>query len=282
MEHFRDIVTLLWVGFILSLIAAGIISEKIWAHQYRNRPCAHGTRLAGKSPALCPQCLQDAAERQRRDEELKQRLAAEEARRRADLEEQKRLWLEKARTVAFLQQLDPMVFQQLVWKVYKGLGWKVEETPFGRDGGVDGFVTRGSERLALQCKRYRADVGEPIVRDLYGAYLHHKATGAVLITTGAISGPAKEFAVGKRIQIYDGGEFISLLDQARLTASLVPDSFVLRSGSIPRSLQRNRSRGCPQCGSKLILKSGKYGQFFGCARWPNCSYTRDARGTRRN
>ena len=32
---------------------------------------------------------------------------------------------------------------------------------------------------------------------------------------------------------------------------------------------------CPYCGADLELKSGKYGMFYGCSRWPRCDYTRD-------
>lgn len=31
---------------------------------------------------------------------------------------------------------------------------------------------------------------------------------------------------------------------------------------------------CPFCGSKLILRSGKYGQFWGCSTYPKCRFTR--------
>ncbi len=30
---------------------------------------------------------------------------------------------------------------------------------------------------------------------------------------------------------------------------------------------------CPQCGSPLKLRSGKYGDFWGCTGYPNCKYT---------
>ncbi len=33
---------------------------------------------------------------------------------------------------------------------------------------------------------------------------------------------------------------------------------------------------CPRCSSKMILRSGKYGKFYGCSRFPYC------RGTRQN
>lgn len=30
---------------------------------------------------------------------------------------------------------------------------------------------------------------------------------------------------------------------------------------------------CPQCGGTLVLKNGKYGQFYGCNNYPKCSFT---------
>lgn len=33
------------------------------------------------------------------------------------------------------------------------------------------------------------------------------------------------------------------------------------------------SRICPLCGGKLVLRKGKYGQFYGCSNYPKCNYT---------
>lgn len=33
---------------------------------------------------------------------------------------------------------------------------------------------------------------------------------------------------------------------------------------------------CPFCGSELILRKGKYGQFWGCSAYPKCKFTRPA------
>ncbi|MER2192176.1 MAG: NERD domain-containing protein [Solibacillus sp.] len=34
------------------------------------------------------------------------------------------------------------------------------------------------------------------------------------------------------------------------------------------------TKRCPQCGQQLMLKSGKYGEFYGCAGYPTCCYTK--------
>lgn len=30
---------------------------------------------------------------------------------------------------------------------------------------------------------------------------------------------------------------------------------------------------CPKCGGQLVLRNGKYGQFYGCSNYPKCKYT---------
>jgi len=31
---------------------------------------------------------------------------------------------------------------------------------------------------------------------------------------------------------------------------------------------------CPFCGSELVLRNGKYGQFWGCSMYPKCRFTK--------
>ena len=33
------------------------------------------------------------------------------------------------------------------------------------------------------------------------------------------------------------------------------------------------SMTCPECGSRLYRREGKYGEFLGCGNYPNCKYT---------
>ncbi|MFQ7082686.1 topoisomerase DNA-binding C4 zinc finger domain-containing protein [Sellimonas intestinalis] len=30
---------------------------------------------------------------------------------------------------------------------------------------------------------------------------------------------------------------------------------------------------CPQCGSYLVIRNGKYGEFFECSNFPHCRFT---------
>ncbi|MEQ6390627.1 NERD domain-containing protein [Bacillaceae bacterium S4-13-58] len=44
----------------------------------------------------------------------------------------------------------------------------------------------------------------------------------------------------------------------------------------------NIGNTCPKCGKELVLRKGKYGDFYGCSGYPKCRYTReDFRGRKR-
>lgn len=33
---------------------------------------------------------------------------------------------------------------------------------------------------------------------------------------------------------------------------------------------------CPECGGEMRLKSGRYGEFWGCSNYPKCRFTCDS------
>lgn len=30
---------------------------------------------------------------------------------------------------------------------------------------------------------------------------------------------------------------------------------------------------CPECGAPVVVKNGKYGEFYGCSNYPACKFT---------
>lgn len=36
-----------------------------------------------------------------------------------------------------------------------------------------------------------------------------------------------------------------------------------------------KNKKCPDCDGNLIIRNGKYGEFYGCSNFPRCKYTRD-------
>jgi hypothetical protein len=111
-----------------------------------------------------------------------------------------------------LQALTPSEFEAYVADhIFARQGYHVLNVRDTKDGGVDVLLTdRHGKQAVVQCKRYRNNVGEPIVRDLYGTMIHSGATHAYLITTAGFSIEAKRWAVGKPITLIDGKQLVEL------------------------------------------------------------------------
>jgi restriction system protein len=111
-----------------------------------------------------------------------------------------------------LALLTPAEFEEYVaQRIFARQGYQVQNTPDVKDGGVDILVTDvHGRRAVVQCKRYRATVGEATVRDLYGTMIHHDALMAYLVTSGPISEAARRWAAGKPIGLIDGARLVEL------------------------------------------------------------------------
>ncbi len=130
----------------------------------------------------------------------------------------------KADTLEEMQKLSPKDFERLVAETYRDQGHKVELVGATGDHGIDLVVnTRKGETWLVQCKKYRGRVGEPIIRDFYGAMRAANADAGAVITTGTITAAARLWAEGKPIFLYDGEDFLDVMRSTRIRKSL-PES----------------------------------------------------------
>ena len=84
------------------------------------------------------------------------------------------------------------------------------------DHGIDVVVKdKNGLKLVIQCKRWKGKVGEPVIRDLYGAMMHEEADRAALITTGTFTQQAEEWVKGKPILLYDGNSFLKVVKKSQ-------------------------------------------------------------------
>jgi hypothetical protein len=117
-------------------------------------------------------------------------------------------------TLEQLRLLTPSEFEAYVARYFEAEGYDVVNVRDTKDGGVDVLITDPHGRQEIvQCKRYRGNVGEPIVRDLYGTMIHAGATHAYLITTAGFSQEARRWALGKPITLIDGPGLVMRVNQ---------------------------------------------------------------------
>jgi hypothetical protein len=85
------------------------------------------------------------------------------------------------------------------------------------------ILTKDGEKTVVQCKHHPlSTIGEPVLRDLFGAMNHLRADCGFLVTTGRVSTAAREWSVGKRIEVWDATRLKQdwALEVAELAAEL--------------------------------------------------------------
>jgi hypothetical protein len=111
----------------------------------------------------------------------------------------------RVQSLAQMLALEPGEFEGWTGMLFQLMGYGVVNTRDVADHGIDLIVSNERVRCGLvQCKRYRATLGESTVRELYGTMIHENADYGWLITTGGVSRQALEWANGKPIELWDG------------------------------------------------------------------------------
>mgnify|MGYP000976299181 CR=1 FL=1 len=135
------------------------------------------------------------------------------------LEERRRHFIVKS--IEDMQALSPSDFEQLVADTYRDQGHQVEVVGASGDHGIDLIVrTRRGDIWIVQCKKYRGKVGEPVVRDFYGTLRASHASAGAIVTCGYITDQARLWAEGKPIYLYDGREFLKIIESTRYRRNL--------------------------------------------------------------
>ncbi len=135
--------------------------------------------------------------------------------------------IEEATLIDVLQKMTPRGFENFCKYLLRIYGFeKVEVTPGGKDGGIDGYGVLQlnpfvSFKVIFQCKRYVGTVSRAQVGDLRNAMLG-RADKGIMITTGIFSEDAKREASR------DGVPPIELIDGIRLVAMLEKEEIGLK------------------------------------------------------
>jgi len=185
--------------------------------------------------------------------------------------------LGEARSKAPLAAIDGMSwaeFETLVGEVFREMGYRVVETGGGgADGGVDLVLTKGNEKLLVQCKQWRAfKVGVTVVRELYGVMSARGAVGGFVVTSGTFTDDAKAFADGRNVQLIDGRRVETWIKRRR-EPTLAPAPQVA-----PGSPTAAAVPTCPSCGAAMVKREARRGSnagnmFWGCTTYPACRGT---------
>jgi hypothetical protein len=123
--------------------------------------------------------------------------------------------LRDARSVEKMLALAPDDFELLIAAAYRAQGYRVRVRGGQNDGGIDLFLYRGKEIIAVQCKRWGSSrVGAPHIREFIGAIADApKVTGGIYVTTGNYTEQARQLAYRHGIELINGRSIAKLVGQ---------------------------------------------------------------------
>jgi restriction system protein len=120
-----------------------------------------------------------------------------------------------------LLDVTPLRFEEIVLDLLKRMGYGLSPDAHQRtgrtgDGGIDGIINLdklGLQKVYVQAKRWKSNVGSPEVQGFYGALAAQHATMGVLLTTSSFTPAARETAgrFRDRLVLIDGRQLAELL-----------------------------------------------------------------------
>lgn len=118
----------------------------------------------------------------------------------------------KRATLRRLNAMDWREFEEWLAVLFAGAGYSTElfGGSGGGDGGIDLMLRKNGQTLVVQAKRYRGNVGAPVIREMVGVQTHLGADGIIVATTAGFTKEAKAFALGKPITLLDGAALVAM------------------------------------------------------------------------
>lgn len=167
-----------------------------------------------------------------------------------------------------LEAIDWFQFEKLMARVFEKQGYEVRRLGGAHaDDGIDLVIAKGDDRIAVQCKHWKAwKVNPKTVRELLGAMTAAGIPRGRLLTLRGYTQEARAKAVTYGIDLYDERDIVRLLEEtdARYDREMI-------------ELLDDTRKFCPRCESEMILRTAKKGSgagqtFWGCSRFPACDY----------
>ena len=111
-------------------------------------------------------------------------------------------------------QVDAMSgaeFEEFLRLRYKAEGYAVRKTPYTGDYGADLILEKGQQKIAVQAKRYKSNVGIKAVQEIAAAKLHYGANEAWVVTNSFFTKAALELAKSNKVKLVNRNELVEIL-----------------------------------------------------------------------
>lgn len=176
-----------------------------------------------------------------------------------------------------IQQLTWSEFELLLCEAFRRQGFGVEHNRRpSPDGGIDIRLSMAGAVTLVQCKHWKArSVGVKVVRELLGVVTSERAQSGIVVTSGAFTRDAVDFAERNPIRLIEGEQLVSMITEVQrsgATRAAVASEIADQRAKVATE---TATPACPKCGATTVRRIAKSGPhagsaFFGCSRYPKC------------
>ncbi|NUH84787.1 restriction endonuclease [Bacillus firmus] len=162
--------------------------------------------------------------------------------------------------------MDGIQFEHYLSSLFKSQGYNVKVTKATGDYGADLVLTKESEKIVVQAKRYSKNVGISAIQEISASKSYYNATRAWVVSNSFFTKSAIELAQSNSVELLDRKALIDLV--LKVNPNGVPTAREVRESVTPKEIH------CPRCDSKMVLRNGRNGKFYGCSKFPRCKGTK--------
>jgi HJR/Mrr/RecB family endonuclease len=116
-------------------------------------------------------------------------------------------------SVEALDTLSGREFEGVLVRLFRRMGYSVEETKVSGDQGADLVLSKFGEKTVVQAKRSRAAVGNTAVQEAVAAVRHYGADHAMVISTSEFTRSAQALAKSNSVELVGRAALQAMLER---------------------------------------------------------------------
>ena len=113
-----------------------------------------------------------------------------------------------------IDQMDGLKFEKYLAALFENLGYSVRRTPYHNDYGADLIVSKDGQKIAVQVKRYRRNVGVKGIQEAVAACGKYHCQRAMVVTNSYFTEQAKELAKANSVDLWDRTKLERMMQHA--------------------------------------------------------------------
>ncbi|OMD43532.1 restriction endonuclease [Paenibacillus odorifer] len=166
--------------------------------------------------------------------------------------------------IAEIDKMEGIQFEKYLGHLFRAQGYKTEVTKAAGDYGADLIIEKDGKKIVVQAKRYNKNVGIKAVQEAQASIAHYGASEAWVVSNSDYTAAAYDLAKSNRVKLINREALIEMILAMNPNAAPKP-KVVMAEITVDEFT-------CPKCGSKLVLRNGPKGQFYGCSSFPKCRH----------